>query len=273
MLSLNGYLNLKSEGPIDTRKQALVQEDSHEVSVHVKNHITMYNTVNMEDTIDVTLSNITDHDTSPFLPTFHVMVLWSKEGKKYKHKAPSPCRQNRMLHAIIRCQDAIIRKSTKFKSSLLHFNKLDIDNHHLSTNSEYDDHSGINFPLQFAPNQVDSTTNLLDNVVLTEVVLRPIKKPRSVGPHRSIWKKTRSKKKSLLKNNKLRSVGKPLCLGSVDPDSDNNIVPQQVIYGGSVDPGYDGGENIIPQQSIFYTNGDMRTYPLMDNGESFPIIT
>ena len=80
-----------------------------------------------------------------------------------------------MLWAIICRQDAIICKSTRFKSSLLHFNELNIDNNHLSTNSEYDDYSGINFPLQFALNQVDSTTNPLDDVILTEVVLRPTK--------------------------------------------------------------------------------------------------
>ena len=74
MLSLNGYLKLGSEVPINTRKQAVVQDNSYKVSVHVNNHITMYKTVNMEDTIDVTLSNVADHDTNPFLPTFHIMV-------------------------------------------------------------------------------------------------------------------------------------------------------------------------------------------------------
>ena len=74
MSSLNGYLNLRSEGPIKTGKQAVVQEDSHKVSVYIRNHITMYETVNLEDIIDVALSNITDHDTSSFLLTFHIMV-------------------------------------------------------------------------------------------------------------------------------------------------------------------------------------------------------
>ena len=55
MLSLNGYLNLGLEDPINTKKHAVVQEDSHKVSVHVKNHITMYKSVNLEDTIDVTI--------------------------------------------------------------------------------------------------------------------------------------------------------------------------------------------------------------------------
>ena len=89
-----------------------------------------------------------------------------------------------MLHATICYQDDIICRSTRFKLSLLHFNELNMNNNHLSTNSEYNDHSVLNFPLQFTPNQVDSTTNLLDKVVLTEVVLQPTEKPRSVGPHR-----------------------------------------------------------------------------------------
>ena len=67
-------------------------------------------------------------------------------------------------------------------------------------------------------------------------------------------------------------MSKPLCLGSVDPDSDDDIVPQRFTYGGSVDPGYDGGENNIPQQSIFCTNKDMRTYPLMDDENLFLLL-
>ena len=70
-----------------------------------------------------------------------------------------------MLCATIRCQDSIISRSTRFKLSILYFNKLDIDNNHLLTNSKYNDHFVINFPFQFAPNQVDTTTDLLDDVV------------------------------------------------------------------------------------------------------------
>ena len=78
---------------------------------------------------------------------------------------------------------------TRFKLYLLHFNELDINKNHLLTDSEYNDHSVLNFSLQFTPNQVDSTSNLLDDVVLTEVVLQPTKKPKSVGPNKSILKK------------------------------------------------------------------------------------
>ena len=71
-----------------------------------------------------------------------------------------------MLRATICCQDDFICRSTRFKLSILHFNEFDMNNNHLSTNSEYNDHSVLNFSLQFTLNQVDSTTDLLDEVVL-----------------------------------------------------------------------------------------------------------
>ena len=74
MLSLSEFLNLESVSPINTGKQAVVQEDLHITSVDVKNLITTYKTViDLEDTIDVTLSSVTDHDTSLCIPLFHMM--------------------------------------------------------------------------------------------------------------------------------------------------------------------------------------------------------
>ena len=80
-------------------------------------------------------------------------------------------------------------------------------------------------------------------------------------------------KENTPKNNKLRSVSKPLCSGLVYPNSDDDIVPQRFTCGGSIDPSCDGGENNIPPQSIFCTNKDMRTYSLMDNRKYIPIVT
>ena len=71
---MNGSLNLESENPRITANQAAVQEDLHKISVHVRNHNTMYETVNLEDTINVTLSSIAGHNTRPFLPTLHIIV-------------------------------------------------------------------------------------------------------------------------------------------------------------------------------------------------------
>ena len=67
-------------------------------------------------------------------------------------------------------------------------------------------------------------------------------------------------------------MSKALYSRSVDPDSDDDIAPQKFTYTGSVDPGYDGVENNILQQSIFCTNKDMKTYPFIDNGKSILIV-
>ena len=67
-----------------------------------------------------------------------------------------------------------------------------MDNGDLSTKSEYDNHYNINFSLHNALNQVDLNTDLIDEGILTEVILRPSKKPRSVAPHKLILKENHS---------------------------------------------------------------------------------
>ena len=126
----------------------------------------------------------------------------------------------------------------------------DAGNDQLSTDSEYDNHSCINSPFRQDLNQVDSSTNLLDKVILTKVVTRPTQKPRSVGLHKSIPKKNRNKRKSCLENKKLRSVSKPLYVVSVDPSSNNGIKPQR---------------------HLLYKNKDKNNYLLMDTSTSIPI--
>ena len=120
-------------------------------------------------------------------------------------------------------------------------------NDHLSNNSGSDSRSCIKFPFHHALNQVDFSTNLLDEMIVTKVILRPTKKPRIIGPHKSISKNNSNKKKSRLENKKFRSVGKPL-------------------YGVYVDPSIDNDN--IPQQRLLYTNKDKKNYQLMDTGVS-----
>ena len=91
-----------------------------------------------------------------------------------------------MLCSLNHCQNITVPKNTKLKSPLLPFNELNMDNGDLSTNSIYDNYSNINFPLHHALNQVDLNTDLLDKEILTEVVLQPTKKTRTVGPHKLI---------------------------------------------------------------------------------------
>ena len=127
-------------------------------------------------------------------------------------KPPSPRRRNRMLHAINHCRD--------------------ITNHTLI--------------------QVGLNTDLLDKVILTEVVPRPTEKPRSVGPHKLISKKIDNTKKARLENKKCRSVNKSLYGVHVDPDNDDDNVPQQ---------------------RLLFTNKDKRNYPFTNNDTYIPIIT
>ena len=78
-------------------------------------------------------------------------------------------------------QDITARENKKMKSSRLPFEELIMDNGDLSTKSEYDNRSNINFPLHYDLNQVDFYTDLLGKVILTEVVLPPSEKPRILG--------------------------------------------------------------------------------------------
>ena len=119
------------------------------------------------------------------------MVKGRKSGNT---KPPSPHRQNWMLCSRNHCQNITVCENTKLKSSLLPFKVLIMDNGDLSTKSEYNNRPNINFPLHHTLNQVELNTNLQDEVILTKVVLRPTKKPKSVGPHKLILKKITTRK-------------------------------------------------------------------------------
>ena len=83
-----------------------------------------------------------------------------------------------------------------------------MNNNYVSVNSTHNDHSNLNFLLQFTPNHVNPNTDLLNEMFLTEVVLWSTKKPRSVGPHKSILKENNKQWKSQQENKKFRSVYK-----------------------------------------------------------------
>ena len=166
-------------------------------------------------------------------------------------KPPSPRRRNRMLRALNHCQDIIVRASKRLKSSLLPFEELNIDINHLSMNSEYNNRFSANFSCHHAPKQVDLNTNLLDEVILTEVVLRPTEKPKSVGPHKFILKKKWQQEEITLKNKKFRSTNRSLFGIHVDPDNDDDKVPQQ---------------------RLLFTNEDKRNYPRINNNTYIPIV-
>ena len=123
---------------------------------------------------------------------------------------------------------------------------------HLSSDSGYDSHFCINLPYRQGPNQVDPSIDLLDRVILTKVVTRPTKKLRSVGPHKTIPMKSRSKRKSCLENKKFRIASKPLYGISADENSNNGLkLPYHLLY----------------------KSEDKNKYPLMDTSTSIPIVS
>ena len=124
-------------------------------------------------------------------------------------------------------------------------------NDYLSMDSGYDNHSYINLPYRQGFNQVDSSINLQDEVILPKVVTRPTEKPRSVGPHKLIPKKNRKKKESRLENKKFRNVIQPL-------------------YGISADHNINNG--LKPPRHLLYKSKDNNKYPLMNTSTSIPIV-
>ena len=89
-------------------------------------------------------------------------------------------------------------------------------------------------------------------MILTEIVTRPTKKLRSVGPHKSISKKIDNKKKAHLENKKFRSLNKSLYGIHVDPDDDDDNVPQQ---------------------HLLFTNKDKTNYSFTNNDTYILIVT
>ena len=77
----------------------------------------------------------------------------------------------------------------KMNPPFLSFDEPNLCNHYIFMDPEYSDRFCSFF------NQIDSNTNLLDNILSTKVIVRPTKKPRSVGPHKPKSEKTTSKKK------------------------------------------------------------------------------
>ena len=122
--------------------------------------------------------------TSTNIPHYGLKV---KERKNRKTKTPSPCQQNRMLHAIKHCQNTFLWNSTRMLPSFLPFDEPNLCNDYIFMNSEY------NNRLCFL-NQVDSDTDLLDNMILHQIIIQPTKKPRNIGPHKSRSKTTTYKR-------------------------------------------------------------------------------
>ena len=128
----------------------------------------MYETASLVDTIDIIHSNNTDQDTSPVRPTLH-MTDWKSKEEKDIHLLP--------LIDKLRCSALTFIVKMILFADLQDSSRL----YYISTNLIWtkiiyqpNQHIVIILFLIFRfPNYVDSTTNLLDKVVLTEVVMQP----------------------------------------------------------------------------------------------------
>ena len=119
----------------------------------------MYKILNLEDTTDVKLSGVINHDRNPHRPTFHIphYGLKVKGRKNRKAKSPSSCQQNQMLHAIKHHQNTSLRNSTRMIPPFLPFDEPNLYNDYIFMDPEYNERCFLN--------QADSNTNLLDNVI------------------------------------------------------------------------------------------------------------
>ena len=103
-----------------------------------------------------------------------------------------------MICAINLCQNATFCGSTKMKPPFLPFDEPNLCNNYILRDPKYVDRFCINLLCHCILNHIDLDTNLLDNMILTKVVVQLTKIPRSVGPHKSKSEKTTSKKNHAL---------------------------------------------------------------------------
>ena len=88
------------------------------------------------------------HRTCPSNDTYKTLTV---KGRN-RYTLNYPHRQTQMVRADLSYYDDITRRSTRFKTPLLHSNKFDMNYKYFSVNSTNTDHSIFNFPPQFASN-------------------------------------------------------------------------------------------------------------------------
>ena len=132
------------------------------------------------------------------------MQVKSRSVEEYK--VPPPRRRYQIIWAINHHRDAERLKLIKATQPLPPPEEPDLCNDFISKEPDYFDRFCINFPQYCIFGHVLLNSDPLDGVDSWKEVVQPIKKPRSIGPHKSKPKKTTSKKKTNQKNTKFRSV-------------------------------------------------------------------
>ena len=126
----------------------------------------------------------TRKDTSP-------TALKVKARNEGATKFPPPRRRDRMIRAIHHRQVA-----EHLKSTIIEYDEPDLCNDYISKDLDHVDRFSLNFPRHCVLGHVHSDSDPLNDLGSWKEVVRPTKKPRSVGPHKSKPKKTTSNKKT-----------------------------------------------------------------------------
>jgi len=117
------------------------------------------------------------------------LELEIKGRNKKETKFPSSCRPDWRLCVICYYQNANHQEPTNISQPFLPYNEYNLCNDYISKEPSHDDRFCINFPCHYVFGHVLLDTNPLDNVDSWKKVVRPTKKPRSAGPHKSKPKK------------------------------------------------------------------------------------
>ena len=111
-----------------------------------------------------------------------------------------------MIRAIHCRQVAEHLNLSDLSQHILPYDEPDLYNDFITKEPDYKDRFNPNFPRHCVLGHVLLDSDPLNNLGPWQEVVRPTKKPKSVGPHKSKPKKTTSMKKTRQKNKKSRSV-------------------------------------------------------------------
>ena len=108
-----------------------------------------------------------------------------QDQERRQDKLPPPRRRDQMICAIHCRQVAEHLESIEISQHILPYNELDSYNDYITKERDYMDCFRINFLRHCMLGHVLSDSDPLDDLGPWKEVVQPIKKPRSVGPHKS----------------------------------------------------------------------------------------
>ena len=123
------------------------------------------------------------------------MDLKVKTRSEEETRFSPPSRRDQMIRAIHCWQVAEHLESIEMSQHILLYDEPDLSNDYITMEPDYMDCFCINFPRHCVLGHVLSDSDPLDGLAPWKEVVRPTKKPRSVGPHKSKPKKRQAIRK------------------------------------------------------------------------------